>query len=186
MRLKTKYILFITVLHLSFLGLSYLILKRDKLIFIISEVLIIISVVISIGLYQQLIQPLSYLKEGINAIKDRDFSDKFLPTGKKEMDELIAVYNEMMDALREERTRQEEQHFFLEKLILTSPTGIIVLDYDHQIKQINPKAKEILAENPDLFLTDIQTLHPGESKTMKIGLMNIYKVQKSNFIDRGF
>ena len=186
MRLKTKYIVFIAVLHLSFLGLSYMILKQDKLVFIISEVLIIISVVISIGLYQQLIQPLSYLKEGINAIKDRDFSVKFLPTGKKEMDELIDVYNEMMDALREERTRQEEQHFFLEKLILTSPTGIVVLDYDHQIKQINPKAKEILAENTDLFLNEIQSLHPGESKTMKIGLMNIYKVQKSNFIDRGF
>lgn len=186
MRLKTKYILFIAVLHLSFLGLSYMILKQDKLVFIISEVLIIISVVISIGLYQQLIQPLSYLKEGINAIKDRDFSVKFLPTGKKEMDELIDVYNEMMDALREERTRQEEQHFFLEKLILTSPTGIVVFDYDHQIKQINPKAKEILAENTDLFLNEIQSLHPGESKTMKIGLMNIYKVQKSNFIDRGF
>lgn len=163
-----------------------MILKQDKLVFIISEVLIIISVVISIGLYQQLIQPLSYLKEGINAIKDRDFSVKFLPTGKKEMDELIDVYNEMMDALREERTRQEEQHFFLEKLILTSPTGIVVFDYDHQIKQINPKAKEILAENTDLFLNEIQSLHPGESKTMKIGLMNIYKVQKSNFIDRGF
>jgi two-component system nitrogen regulation sensor histidine kinase NtrY len=186
MRLKTKYILFITVLHLSFLGLSYMILKQDKLVFIVSEVLIIVSVVISIGLYRQLIQPLSYLKEGINAIKDRDFSVKFLPTGKKEMDELIAVYNEMMDALREERTRQEEQHFFLEKLILTSPTGIVVLDYDHQIKQINPKAKEILAENTDLFLNDIQSLQPGASKTMKIGLMNIYKVQKSNFIDRGF
>ena len=186
MRLKTKFILFIAVLHLSFLGLSYLILKQDKLIFIISEVLIIISVVISIGLYQQLIQPLSYLKEGINAIKDRDFSVKFLPTGKKEMDELIDVYNEMMDALREERTRQEEQHFFLEKLILTSPTGIVVLDYDNQIKQINPKAKEILADYTDLFLNDIQSLQPGESKTMKIGLMNIYKVQKSNFIDRGF
>ena len=186
MRLKTKFILFIAVLHLSFLGLSYLILKQDKLVFIISEILIIISVVISIGLYQQLIQPLSYLKEGINAIKDRDFSVKFLPTGKKEMDELIDVYNEMMDALREERTRQEEQHFFLEKLILTSPTGIVVLDYDNQIKQINPKAKEILANNTDLFLNDIQSLQPGESKTMKIGLMNIYKVQKSNFIDRGF
>ncbi|MEJ7557711.1 MAG: ATP-binding protein [Pedobacter sp.] len=186
MRLKTKYILFISVLHLAFLGLSYLILKQDKIIFFISEVLIIISVIISIGLYQQLIQPLSYLKEGINAIKDRDFSVKFLPTGKKEMDELIQVYNEMMDALREERTRQEEQHFFLEKLIYTSPTGIIVLDYDHQIKQINPKATKILAEGEEQFLRDIESLKPGESRTFKIGVMNTYKIQKSNFVDRGF
>lgn len=186
MRLKTKYILFISSLHLGFLGLSYLILKQDKIVFIISEVVIIISVVISIGLYRQLIQPLSYLKEGINAIKDRDFSVKFLLTGKKEMDELIEVYNEMMDALREERTRQEEQHFFLEKLIHTSPTGIIVLNYDHQIRQINPKAREVLAEGDTLFLKEMESLKPGESKTMKIGSMNTYKVQKSNFIDRGF
>jgi two-component system nitrogen regulation sensor histidine kinase NtrY len=186
MRLKTKYILFIAILHLTFLGLSYLILKQNKIVFIISEVLIILSVVVSVGLYRQLIQPLSYLKEGINAIKDRDFSVKFLPTGKKEMDELIDVYNEMMDALREERTRQEEQHFFLEKLIHTSPTGIIVLDYDNQIKQTNPKAKEILFEGDALFLAEVESLKYGESKTIKIGSMNTYKIQKSNFIDRGF
>ena len=186
MRLKTKYILFISIIHLALVGLSYLILKQDKLVFIVSEVLIILSILVSIGLYQQLIRPLSYLKEGINAIRDKDFGVKFLPTGKQEMDELIEVYNQMMDALRAERTRQEEQHFFLEKLIHTSPTGIVVLDYDHQIKQINPKAKEILAEDEDAFLNQIRTLKPGESQTLKIGLMSIYKVQKSNFIDHGF
>ena len=186
MRLKTKYILFISLLHLAFLGLSYLILKQDKVIFIVSEVIIIVSVVIAINLYQQLIKPLSYLKEGINAIKDRDFNVRFLPTGKGEMDELIDVYNQMMDALREERTRQEEQHFFLEKLIHTSPTGIIVLDYEGEIKQINPKATEIIAENSEHFLNEMSMLKSGESKTMKIGAINTYKVQKSNFIDRGF
>jgi two-component system nitrogen regulation sensor histidine kinase NtrY len=186
MTLKTKYILFIAVLHLAFLGLSYLILKQDKIIFIVSEVLIILSIIISIGLYRQLIQPLSYLKEGINAIKDRDFSVKFLLTGKQEMDELILVYNEMMDALREERTRQEEQHFFLEKLIHTSPTGIIVLDYNGEIKQINPKAKEILEGGTEMFLKDVASWKTGTSKTLKIGMMKTYKVHKSNFIDRGF
>ncbi|WP_448634702.1 HAMP domain-containing protein [Pedobacter panaciterrae] len=112
MKLKTKYILFIVVLHLVFLGLSYLILEKNKIFFIISEVLVIVSVVISIGLYKQLVEPLNYLREGISAINDRDFNVKFLPTGKKETDELIDVYNQMMDALREERTKQEAQHFF--------------------------------------------------------------------------
>jgi len=186
MTLKIKYILFISILHLAFLGLSYMILKQNKVVFIISEVLIILSIVVSIHLYQQLIKPLSYLKEGINAIKDRDFNVRFLSTGKRETDELIEVYNLMMDALREERTRQEEQHFFLEKLIHTSPTGIIVLDYEGEIKQINPKASEIVAENTKLFLTEMSTMNTGDSKTMKIGTINTYKVQKSNFIDGGF
>jgi len=186
MKLKTKYILFIVILHLVFLGLSYLILESNKIIFIVSEVLVIISVVISIALYRQLVEPLVYLKEGINAINDRDFNVKFLPTGKKETDELIDVYNQMMDALREERTKQEEQHFFLEKLIHTSPTGIVILDYDGNLKQINPKAEEILGARPELLLVQFEPLKPGESKTIRIGNLHTYKVQKSHFIDRGF
>jgi two-component system, NtrC family, nitrogen regulation sensor histidine kinase NtrY len=186
MKLKTKYILFIVVLHLVFLGLSYLILEKNKVIFIVSEVLVVVSVVISIGLYKQLVEPLNYLREGISAINDRDFNVKFLPTGKKETDELIDVYNQMMDALREERTKQEAQHFFLEKLIHTSPTGIVILDYDHHIKQINPKAEAILGTSPELLLTQFEPLKVGESKTMRIGSLNTYKIQKSHFIDRGF
>jgi PAS domain-containing protein len=44
----------------------------------------------------------------------------------------------MMDHLRQERTRQEQQHFFLEKLIHTSPTGILIADFDGRIRQVNP------------------------------------------------
>lgn len=152
----------------------------------LAEVLIIISIFISLNLYRQLVQPLTYLKEGINAIRDKDFNVKFLSTGKKETDELIAVYNQMMDELRNERVRQEEQHFFLEKLIQTSPTGIIILDYEHQIKQINPKAAAVLSANPGLFINELQQLQAGESKIIRIGGLSTYKVQKSHFIDRGF
>ncbi len=186
MKLKTKYILFIVVLHVLCLVMSYMIFEQHKVVFIISELLIICSVLLAINLYRQLIQPLTNLKEGINAIQDRDFNVKFRPTGKQEMDELIAVYNQMMDALREERTKQQAQHFFLEKLIQTSPTGIVILDFDHQVKQINPKAIEILGDDPGLFLSQLIPLKSGESKTIRIGAIDTYKFQKSNFIDRGF
>jgi two-component system nitrogen regulation sensor histidine kinase NtrY len=68
------------------------------------------------------------LLQGIEALKDRDFNVKFLPTGKHEVDQLINVYNQDDRRVKNERTQQEEQHFFLEKLIYTSPTGIIILD----------------------------------------------------------
>jgi two-component system nitrogen regulation sensor histidine kinase NtrY len=185
-KLKTRFILFIIMIHLIFLGLCYLIFEKNKLFFIGSEAFVLISLSISIGLYRQLIEPITYIKDGINAIKDRDFNVKFLLTGKLEIDELINVYNQMMDALREERTKQEAQHFFLEKLIHTSPTGIIILDYDHQIRQINPKAEQILGSSADNFVKQLEPLKTGESKTIRIGNINTYKVQKSNFIDRGF
>ncbi len=152
----------------------------------LAEIAIIISVLISIHLYRQLIRPLTYLKQGVNAIKDQDFNVKFLPTGKNEIDELVDVYNRMIDELRAERTKQQEQHFFLEKLIQTSPTGIIVLDYDGLVKQINPKATEILSLNPDLLNNELQCIKIGASKTVRIGGLHTYKIQKSRFIDRGF
>jgi len=186
MKLKTKYILFITILHLICLVLSYFIFQKEKLVFMLTEVAILISIAIAINLYKQLISPLTYLKQGISAIKDKDFNVKFLATGKKDVDELVDVYNRMIDELRAERTRQEEQHFFLEKLIQTSPTGIITLDFDQQIKQINPKALEILKVNSDLLETHIHDMRSGTSKMIRVDGLQSYKVQKSKFIDRGF
>ena len=186
MKLKTKYILFLVILHLTCLVMSYFIFKENKLIFLLTEVFIIISILISLSLYKHLIAPLTYLRQGISAIKDKDFNVKFLLTGKKEVDELVDVYNRMIDELRTERTKQQEQHFFLEKLVQTSPTGIIILDYDGHIKQINPKATEILADNPNLLKNQLQGMKTGSSKTLRTNGLHTYKIQKSRFIDRGF
>jgi len=186
MKLKTKYILFLVILHLICLVMSFFIFQDNKVFFILTEVLIIISVIISLNLYKQLIQPLTYLRQGISAIKDQDFNVKFLFTGKKEVDELVDVYNRMIDELRKERTKQHEQHFFLEKLIQTSPTGIIVLDFDGQIKQINPIATAVLQVNPELLSNQIQDMETGTSRTIRMDGLRTFKIQKSRFMDRGF
>lgn len=186
MRLKTKYILFIVTVHLICLVLSYFAFRQHKVLFMVSELFIIASVLVSIGLYAQLIRPLVSLKEGVHAIMDRDFNVKFRPTGKREMDELIDVYNQMIDELRKERTKQEEQHFFLEKLIQTSPTGIVILDYNHQVKQINPKALDILGDKVGIFMEQAGQLKAGESKMLRFDGPRTYRLQKSHFMDRGF
>ena len=198
MKLRTKYLLFVIILHLVTLVLSYFIFSDNKVLFIASEVLILISAVISWQLYYELIEPLKTLMRGVEAIKDRDFNVKFLETGKYEMDQLIGVYNQMIDQLRDERIKQEAQHFFLEKLIHTSPTGILVLDFDENIQQLNPKARSILnlpdhgtglysaADLQSPLMQEIKSLPTGTSKTVTANGVNTYKLQKSHFIDRGF
>ena len=135
---------------------------------------------------------------GVEAIKDRDFTTKFVTTGKHEMDELISVYNQMIDVLRTERIKQEQQHFFLEKLIQTSPTGIIILDYDNKIHQLNPRAisfltidekaviNKLVNEIDHPVMKEISQLQSGESKTLSLSGLTTFKLQKSHFIDRGF
>src|ERR1700744_594397 len=167
MKLRTKYLLFVIILHLITLVLTYFIFEANKIYFIVSEVFIIISIIISWNLYRQLIQPLKSLMQGVDAIRDRYFNVKFLPTGKHEVDQLIGVYNEMIDHLRTERTLQEQQHFFLEKLIQTSPTGIIVLDYDGNVQQTNPRAQQLMQHVPSL-LNEVQSLGSGESRSLSV------------------
>ncbi len=198
MKLRTKYILLVAILHIVALTLSYFIFDTNKIFFIVSEVIIIISIVISWQLYNELIQPIKLLVEGADAIKDRDFNVKFLKTGKYEMDELIQVYNQMMDELRIERTKQEEQHLFLEKLINTSPTGILILDFNDHIQQVNPSALQLLGvEEKEVLKKSVNELtHPimlqvdqlksGHSKMFTMNGAVSYKLQKSHFIDRGF
>ena len=198
MKLRTKYLLFVSLLHLVALVLSFIIFESSKVFFIISEIFILISALICWSFYTELIQPLRSLMQGVEAIKDKDFTVKFLKTGKPEMDSLIDVYNTMIDELRKERTVQEQQHFFLEKLIATSPTGIIILDYDGNIQFVNAKALTLLkVNNNDLVgkplnisrhpvLQQIATLQQGKSRTINTNGIDRYKVQQAQFVDRGF
>jgi two-component system nitrogen regulation sensor histidine kinase NtrY len=192
---KSKYILYILVLHLVLVWLVYKILFEDKVLFIASEVFLLISIVFSIKIYRDFMQPNEFVKSGIEAIKDKDFTIKFVPTGKGEVDSLIDVYNLMIDQLREERTKLNEQHFFLEKLIAASPISIIIFDFDEKIQTLNAKAyeqfgKELigkkLQETGNSLLTDLQKLPDGESKIIKAEGIETFKVQRSHFMDQGF
>lgn len=198
MKLRTKYLLFIFFLHGVTLVLTFFIFKENKWLFFVSEVFILFSLWLAWGLYRELLQPLQSLMTGVEAIRDQDFSVKFRPTGKHEMDELIAVYNHMIDRLRQERTQQEEQHFFLEKLVATAPTGILLLNFDQHIEQVNPKALELLGLSEEKLLGKILSAvqHPllqqaamltsGQVKTVTVNGAHTYRVQVAHFTDRGF
>lgn len=198
MKIRTQYILFVVIIHLTLLILSFQIFQENKLWFIISEFFILGSVFLSVRLYRSLIQPIQTITMGVEAIKDRDFNVKFMETGSAEMDKLIGTYNQMIDKLRAEGIKQQEQHFFLDKLIQTSPVGILILDFDENIASLNPKVRVLF----DLSQQDYrgQTIHAlkhpitlelsqlktGESKVIQLSGVQTFKCQKAHFVDRGF
>ncbi|MCE7039898.1 PAS domain-containing sensor histidine kinase [Dyadobacter sp. CY312] len=192
---KSKYILYILVLHLVLVLLVYKILFQDKILFIASEVFLLISVALSIKIYHDFMQPNEFVRSGIEAIKDKDFTIKFVPTGKGEVDSLIDVYNLMIDQLREERTKLNEQHFFLEKLIAASPISIIIFDFDEKIETLNAKAENQFGKNLKgkgleetgvPLLADLKHLADGDSRIFKAEGIETFKVQRSHFMDQGF
>lgn len=194
---KTKYIAYIAVLHLVLILLVYKLLFENKALFIASEVFLLVSAGASIALYNNFMQPIQFVKSGIEAIKDKDFSIKFVPTGKGEVDVLIEVYNMMIDQLREERIKLNEQHFFLEKLIEASPISIIILDYDDRVESLNSKGKSQFEQDNTLagkklseadlpLLNELAGMRDGESRLIKTNGIATFKAQRSHFMDRGF
>ena len=197
MSLRIKYILFIILIHLVFTILLLQLFKDQLYFFLLSESLIFISLYISIKLYQALIRPIALMKTGVNAIIDEDFNTKFLKTGSYEMDQLILVFNRMLDRLRQERTRTEEQAYFLENLINASPIGMIILDYDENISSMNAqamsclsiKSKEVpktFSEIDHPFAIFIKNLESGRSEIFTINGILQYKCQIEPIFHRGF
>jgi nitrogen fixation/metabolism regulation signal transduction histidine kinase len=197
MSLKLKYALFIIFIHTIIALLAYQLLKEQKAFFILAEVVIILSLVFSYHLYRSFIRPLQFMYTGVDAIRDKDFNVKFVKTGSKEMDRLIDVYNDMIDNIRIERTQVQEQHFFLMKLVNASPAGIIILDFDDKLTDINPKAMNILQLPKDSLnkqlkefnhpiLNQIALMEVNSSAILSSDGFEKYKCQISDFIHKGF
>ncbi len=198
MKLRTRYVIYSVLLFCILFLLSFQLLPEHKWWFFSVEVLILASIGFSVNLYRSLIRPVNLIAAGIETLKDQDFSTKLIPVGQYEMDRLIKVYNRMIEQLRNERIRQREQHFFLERLIEASPIGIIVLDYDGLISTLNPTARRMLGEKiegcqgcalsdlPGDLAACLDRLIPGEAQIITLSGMSSYKCRKSQFRDQGF
>ena len=197
MKFQTRYLLYILALHAVLIGLTFQLLSANKTWFIASEVLIGLSLLVAVQLYQVFQKPSVFIASGIEAIQDKDFTVKFMLTGNNEVDELIRVYNAMIDQLRTERTRQAEQQFFLDKLVEAAPIAMLIFDFDERVSAVNPKARQLLRlSDTDLLqkplsgiqhtlLSQLQLL-PDQPQIVKVAGVETYRVLRGQFIDRGF
>ncbi len=197
MSLRVKYILFIGVLHALLCVLSYHLFDENRVYFLLAELGILLSLYLSYLLYKAMIRPIEYMLGGTDAIKDGDFTIKYLETGSTEMDKLIRVYNLMIDRLREERVNSEEKTQFVHRLIDSSPMGIILTDYDGRISEYNNAASELLdlqdddigqklAESSTTILSSLAKLEIGHSEILTSDGVIKYKCQVGQAVHQGF
>ncbi len=195
MKLKRHFILLFIWIHLLLIGFATVFFKSNTVLFIVLEVVVILSMIVTFYFYKLLFRPFRLLQAGIESIADQDFSIKFKKVGQKDMDRLIGVYNKMMDQLRSERTKLSEKHFFLEKLIDASPAAIIILNVQGEIQSLNNQAKwlfqqksmgaKTLDDLPPPWNHDLKILEENSSGIVKLNGINQYKCYKSYFFDRG-
>ncbi|TDQ09767.1 sensor histidine kinase [Pedobacter metabolipauper] len=198
MKLRNKFLLFAVLMHLVFIFLLLNLPEKKLFLFVAGEVLILLSVICSFWLYNGIRQPSKLISSGIEAIKDKDFNTRLVKTNHSEMDDLIHVYNQMIDQLREERIKQSEKNHVLDKLIGASPSGIILLEENDLISAINNAAVQMLqlgstnakgmtlSDIPGQLPLEIAKIGNGEASIITINGASIYKCQKAHFVDLGY
>ncbi|MEW6369095.1 MAG: ATP-binding protein [Acidobacteriota bacterium] len=198
MKLRHRFILYVAVLHLGLAALAVPLLLEDRVWLLAVEALILMSLFLGYTLYRSVFGTLSVIQTGAQFLQEQDFSTRIVPVGQPEMDQLVALYNRMIDQLRDERVRLQEQHHFLNKVLAASPSGIVTFDLDRRISMMNPAAARILqrseqelrglmlAEVRTPFANELHQLKVGESRLIPLGGRRRLKCQKSHFLDRGF
>jgi two-component system nitrogen regulation sensor histidine kinase NtrY len=142
--LRAKIVSYLVLIHLTLGAVAWFVLSKERYLLIAAEALFAVSVVLGVLLVRAFFVPLRLIGTGAQLMREQDFTTHFREVGQPELDELIRIYNDMAEKLRQERLRAEEQHGFLEKILQASPAGVVTLDYDGRVSMVSPAAARFL------------------------------------------
>ena len=198
MNLRRRAVAYLVVLHAIFAGLAVYLFLDNPFWLLAIEAIFVVSLGLGLRLSREMYRQLGLAAEGLRLIRDEEFTSRFLPVGQPEIDEMIGVYNRMVDHLREERVRVAEQHQFLSQVLQVSPSGVVILDFDRHVSSLNPAAERLLGRPANAVVgrrldalgsplgDALAALSPGEARL--IGLLGARRVKchHGTFVDRGF
>jgi len=196
--LRTRFIVYLLVVHALLAAAGIYFFRENRLWLFAVEAVFVGSLATGVVLVRRMFRALAFVGESAQFLNDSDYTTRFLEVGQPEIDRLIAVYNRMVDSLRAERQRVQEQHYFLGRVLDVSPSGILVLDFDGRIDLINPAAERLLQRPADSLrgatlagsgvpiLETLASLGSGEGRVTAIHGGRRVRAQRGTFLDRGF
>lgn len=198
MSLRAKFVVYLGVLHVALAALAVALLWEDRVWIFAVEAAVVASLAVGVRLVRSVFVPLEMIRGGAQYIAERDFMVRFREAGHPELDQLVSVYNRMVDHLRQERTLTQEQHYFLGKILTASPSGILVLDYEERIAIANPAVERLLgraadglagrrlSEVDDPLARALDRLAVDESRVEPVWGSRRVRCRRLQFLDRGF
>ena len=182
---------------LAFFGFQYR--ETNLHLFYLAEGAALLAVILFITLYRRLIRPYRIITDGMDLLQEQDFSTHLRSISDSEANKLITVFNKMIDSLKEERLQVREKNLFLDLLIQASPQGVIILDFDEYITEINPAGLKLLdiPNKSDIIGKKIidttvnigrplSKLKQGDDIVIRESGITAYRCVRSSFIDKGF
>ncbi len=196
--LRLRVAIFVVLLHAAFATVAARVLWEDPRWLFIVEILLASSFVLSILFTRAVLLPLDLIGTGSELIAERDFTTRFQPVGQPELDRLVAVYNRMIDELRNERLLVREKNELLDRIVEASPGGIVIADLDGRVAEANPAAAALLgtpagdlagrpiAELGGPVAAALAALAPEESTIVGLPDGRRVRLRRAAFRDRGF
>lgn len=199
MKLKTLFFLLALLLLGAWGILFFFVLKEKGTLVYVGEAVVTVSLIVLVYFYRKVVQPLNSIANGMDLLREQDFSSRLAPVRQAEADRIVDMFNRMMDQLKNERLRLREQNHFLDLLINVSPMGVVILDFDGKISMLNMAAMRFLGytaadelvgkrfQDLDAPLAgEIARLPKDTVDTIRLSDAMIYRCSRLSFIDRGF
>jgi len=196
--LRLKFLIYLVTLHVVFAACAVWFLRDRRIWLIAVEVFFVASLAVGVWLLRAYFGPLKLIGSGAEYLHDGEFTTRFRETGQQDMDRLVDIYNRMVDKLREERIRNEEQEQLLRMVMAESPGGVITLDVDDRVDSVNPAAEALLNMDAaamigrtldDLgtpFARQLAEIARDESRLLFLRGRRRVRCQAATFMDRGF
>ena len=172
--------------------------KNNPLLLISSEFAIPLLYGITIWMMMRSLKLLNSIGRSLSLLNEGDFNITLVKTGNIDIDNIIDVYNSMINRLREERLSVREKNHFLDLLIESSPLGIIIMDLDDMIMEINKAAIKSLGIKKNSFKgtylkelssklsVELARIEYEEKQLVALADGQKYLCRKLFFMDHGF
>src|SRR5664279_1083561 len=196
---KKLTLIWLTLVFSLFLVLAiYSFHKNNPFLLITSEFAIPVLYGITIWMMMRSLKPINSIGRSLNLLKEGDFNITLVKTGNSDIDNIIKVYNSMINRLREERLSVREKNHFLDLLIESSPLGIVILDLDDRIIDINRAGFRCIGISPQdykgKYLTEVDSILANEISRINYEEKQLiiladgqkYLCRKLFFMDHGF
>jgi len=196
--LRAKIVLHLFLIHAILAAMALLVLVENRHWLFAVEALFLLSLMLGLLLVRAFFVPLDLVRTGAELLAEQDFTSRFRETGQPEIDELVRVYNRMLERLREERLKLQEQNLFLHKVLAASPSGMLTLDLDKRIVYLNPAAERILAlgagaavgrtlrETGTPLAAELLGLAPGDSRVVPVLGSRRARCSRVEYLEQGF
>lgn len=199
--MKSGWLSFILILSVlgGFISVGFVVRPEYPLLFWFIEGLALVATILFVILYRTLLKPHQLLLRGVELLKAQDFSSRLRLQHNSEANRIIEVFNIMMSRLKNEHLHLREKNHFLDLLIEASPQGVIILDFDEYVTQINPAGLKLLrikdlsaalrihiSKLQSEFIPGLAELKQGDDTILHTSDGSAYRCIRSSFMDMGF